>query len=58
VPYPLGGSFSWLWFVVYLLVSCLLMLPLFALFRGERGQGWVANFARAAGAAAAGHPPH
>lgn len=46
VPYPQGNT-SWhhLWFVVYLLVYCLLTLPLFALFRSERGQGWMAQFA-------------
>lgn len=46
VPYPQGNT-SWhhLWFVVYLLVYCLLALPLFALFRSERGQGWMAQFA-------------
>src|SRR5215470_6493498 len=39
-PYPAGGSFSWhhLWFVAYLLVYCLLALPVFAWLRRPSGQ--------------------
>ena len=44
VPYP-KGSTSWhhLWFVAYLFAFCLLALPLFAWFRGARGQAWLAR---------------
>lgn len=47
VSYP-KGSFSWhhLWFVAYLFTFCLLALPLFAWFRGERGRAFLARAER------------
>jgi hypothetical protein len=46
-PYP-EGNLSWhhLWFIAYLLFYSLLALPLFLVFRGERGRrftGWLAG---------------
>ena len=48
VPYP-EGNFSWhhLWFVVYILVFSLTMLPVFALLRSERGQAAISTLAGA-----------
>lgn len=48
VPYP-EGNFSWhhLWFVAYLLVFSLTLLPVFALLRGARGQAAIAALAGA-----------
>ncbi|MBL8217492.1 MAG: acyltransferase family protein [Bryobacterales bacterium] len=45
-PYP-KGSFSWhhLWFVMYLLVYCLVGIPLFRWLRSERGQRALGGFA-------------
>lgn len=47
VPYP-QGSFSWhhLWFVAYLLVYCLVGIPLFVYWRSEAGRGWLARLVR------------
>jgi len=44
IPYP-KGSLSWhhLWFVAYLFVFCMAALPLFAWFRGEGGQAFLAK---------------
>ena len=47
VPYP-DGSLTWshLWFVVYLFVFCLLLMPLFGLFKikaMERFKQWIAG---------------
>jgi hypothetical protein len=38
VPYPKGGSLSWhhLWFVLYIFIYSLTMLPLFLYLRGQR----------------------
>jgi surface polysaccharide O-acyltransferase-like enzyme len=48
VPYP-EGNFSWhhLWFVVYLLVYSLTMMPVFSFFRSERGQAAISALAGA-----------
>ncbi len=45
-PYP-SGNLSWhhLWFVVYLLVYCLLALPLFRWLKGSRGSAWLERIA-------------
>lgn len=47
VPYP-AGSLSWhhLWFVAYLLVYCLVALPVFAGLATARGQRWLARLDR------------
>lgn len=48
VPYP-EGNFSWhhLWFVAYILVFSLTLMPVFALLRGERGQAAISALAGA-----------
>lgn len=40
VPYPKGGSLSWhhLWFVLYIFVYSILMLPLFLFLRGKKSE--------------------
>ncbi len=37
IPYPAGGSFSWhhLWFVAYIFVFSLILIPFFVFLRGE-----------------------
>lgn len=50
VPYP-QGAFSWhhLWFVAYLLVYCLIGIPVFAWLRGEAGKGFTKGMVRLIG---------
>lgn len=46
VPYPKGAlSWSHLWFVVYLLVFVILLLPVFALFKRNALKAWRPKFA-------------
>ncbi|MFH0991481.1 MAG: acyltransferase [bacterium] len=44
VPYPMGGSFSWLhmWFVLYLFLYSLIAIPIIAFLRSERSAGCIA----------------
>ena len=48
VPYPLGGSFSWhhLWFVLYLLVYSVALLPLLLWLRSPRADPFFDRLAR------------
>jgi hypothetical protein len=47
IPYPEGAlTWSHMWFVVYLFVYCLLLIPIFSLFKIkvlQRAKQWVAN---------------
>jgi len=50
VPYPLGGSFSWhhLWFVLYLLVYSVVLLPLLLWLRSPRADALFDRLSRIA----------